>query len=544
MKNRYLNTIQNNIGIILGMVITAFITGCNDDFFNKQPLDQASDATFWQSESDAKLALVGCYYTEAGWRGEDFWTPRSLLYLDLMAGNGSEKELIPDHVTDGTLTSAYWVTEGYWDHSYAKIATCNNFLDHIQKISLEEDTKAMMIAEVRTLRAYEYFNLALYFGDVPLVTNLLTIVQANSVSRTSKSEVWAFVENELKESVPALPNSRPDSENGRITSAAALAILGRLQLALKDWDNAAESYKKIIDMGYYRIDPKFRELFFEENELSKEFILASQYQKDVYGHVLLTYMLPESWGGWHQFSPYNELVKEFECIDGKPIDESPLFDPKNPYDNRDPRLDATIMINERTVFRGKTFVSTPGSSSPDRKDKYPVWSGYCILKFLEDDETKNQWSYGGNFPIIRYAEVLLGYLEAKLESGAGIDQALLDQTINLVRSREAVKMPPISTTDPSSLRTIIRRERRVEFAFEGIRYFDILRWGIAAQELNKQFTGMKLTNDPANYSDYPVDSDGYFIVGNRNFKEGINELWPIPQSERDVNPNLTQNSGY
>ncbi len=544
MKRIYLNK-TSPLQLVLILFLILIGAGCTDEFFDKQPLDQASDATFWKTAGDAELALVGCYYTGAGWKGEDFWTPRSLLYLDLMAGLGSEKELIPDHVTDGTLTSSYWVTQGYWNHAYEKIATCNNFLDHVAEIEMDETQKAMYAAEVRTLRAYEYFNLSLFFGDVPLIQSLLTIEEANSVSRTPRADVWAFLEKELKESIPSLPSSRPDSENGRITSAAALGILGRLQMLEEKWTDAAESYKAIMDYDYYTIDPKYRELFLVENELSREFILSSQYIKDTYGHVLLTYQLPEAWGGWHQFSPFNELVKEYECIDGKPITESPLYDPNNPYDNRDPRLDATVMINERTVFRGKTFVSTPGSDSPDRKDKYPVWSGYCILKFLEDDPTHNQWSYGGNFSIIRYAEVLLGYLESKLESGATIDQALLDETINKVRGREAVQMPPVTTTDPTELREIIRRERMVEFAFEGLHYYDILRWGIAAEKLNQQFTGMKLTNDPASYTDYPVDEEGYFIMPQqRAFKEGINELWPIPQSERDINSNLSQNNGY
>jgi len=116
----------------------------------------------------------------------------------------------------------------------------------------------------------------------------------------------------------------------------------------------------------------------------------------------------------------------------------------------------------------------------------------------------------------------------------------------MVRGRAAVNMPPVTTTDPAKLREIIQRERRVEFAFEGLRYYDILRWGIAADELNHQFTGQKLTNDPTHYTAYPVDADGYYIMSqqNRKFKKGTNELWPIPQSERDINPNLTQNTGY
>lgn len=548
MKKRYFNSIVPGIWILI-LFLVIFITGCNKDFFDKQPLDQASDATFWKTEGDAQLALVGCYNTGAGWQAEDFWTPRSILYLDLMAGNGSEKELIPDHVTDGTLTSSYWETAGYWTNTYKKITTCNNFLDHIESIPMDATKKAIITAEVRTLRAYQYFNLALYFGDVPLVKKVLTMEEANTVARTPKADVWSFVETELKESAAVLPPTRPDAENGRITAGAALGILGRLQMAEKKWTDAAATYKKIIDFKCYSIDPKYRELFLGTNEFSKEIVMSSQYLADTYGQVLLIYLTPEQWGGWHQFSPFNELVKTYECTDGKTIDESPLYDKNNPYDNRDPRLDATVFIPERTVFRGSTYTTNPASGDNDKFGKYPVWSGYSILKFMEDDPSSdyaNVWSSGQNWIIIRYAEVLLGYLESQLESGASIDQSLLDQTVNLVRGRAAVNMPAVTTTDATKLREIIRRERRVEFAFEGLRYYDILRWGIAADELNHQFTGQKLTNDPSNYTAYPVDADGYYIMSqqNRKFIAGKNELWPIPQSERDINPNLTQNTGY
>jgi len=542
MEKKHIISILLKTGFVLGLLVI-ICTSCSQDLFDKQPLDAISDDTFWQTQGDAQLALVGCYNTGAGWKDGDFWTPKSLLSLDLMAGNGSEKELIPDHVTDGTLTSTYWVPGGYWSHSYQKIATCNNFLDHIAAITMDDTKKAIMVAEVRTLRAYEYFNLSLYFGDVPLVKKVLTLEEANSVTRAPKSEVWTFAETELKACFDILPITRPESENGRITSGAALGILGRLQMAEKKWSEAAITYKTIIDYNCYVIDPKYRELFLGDHESSKEIIMSSQYLADVYGHVLLIYLTPETWGGWHQFSPFNELVKEYECIDGKTTSESPLFDPNNPYRKRDPRLLATIMISDTSTFRGITYTSRPGTNLQDRLNEYPgVWSGYCIKKFLEDDPTVSVWSSGTNGILIRYAEVLLSYLESKIESGAVIDQTLLDQTVNKVRGRAAVNMPAVTTTNIDELRTIVRRERRVEFAFEGIRYFDILRWGVAAEELNRQFTGMKLTSEEA--KTYPVDAEGYYIYKKRSFKKGINELWPIPQSERDINKNLTQNSGY
>jgi len=546
MKKRYFNFIIPKTYIVL-VLLGVFNSGCNQDFFDKQPLDSVSDATFWKTEGDAQLALASCYSSRnkdyGEWTSNDYWTPWSLVQMDIMAGNGSEKEGNPDKITDGTLTATNGMIQDYWGHTYRRITTCNNFLDHIGNIPMDEAKKAVMVAEVRTIRAFEYFNTAFYFGDVPLVQHVLTLEEANSVTRAPKADVWEFAETELKACYPVLPATRPDNENGRITSGAALAILGRLQMAEKKWTDAASTYKTIIDEGNYIIDPKFKEIFWVENEFGKEIVLSSQYKSAVFQQVALQFIYPEQFNGWHQFSPYNELVKEFECTDGKTITESPLYDPDNPYDNRDPRLDASILIPERSQFRGVTYTTKPGSA--DVFGKYPVWSGYSISKFMDEGYTGSLFDYGGNWPIIRYAEVLLSYLESELESNATINQALLDETINLVRGRDAVNMPAVTITDPTELRKIIRRERRVEFAWEGLRYYDILRWGIAAEQLNGQYTGMKLTNDPASYTLYPVDDEGYFIMGNtRAFKAGINELWPIPQSERDINPNLTQNSGY
>jgi len=523
------------------LVLIAFSSGCKKEFFDKQPLDAVSDATFWQTETDANLALTACYHFVPQWGGEDFWTSRGLLFLDLAAGNGGEKERFPQGLTDGTLNSSYWVVSNYWNASYKKIATCNNFLDNIGKVKMDEAKKAVMVAEARSLRAYEFFNLALYWGDVPMPQKTLKIEEANAISRSPKTEVWAFAEKELSESAAVLA---AESAKGRITKGAALAILGRLQMAEKKWSDAATTYKQIIDLGVYIIDPAYEQLFWEVKEDSKEMVLATQYQIDVFPNVNLQFLFPTMSGGWHQYSPYNNLVKVYECTDGKTIDQSPLYDPNNPYENRDPRLYATIFLPGRTMFKGRLYESRPGYGSPDEFTLYN-YSGYLIKKGCDQNFSGNMMNSGVNVPIIRYSEVLLSYLESMLESGAAIDQTLLDNTINLVRGRAEVHLPPVTELDKDKLRIILRRERRVELAFEGPRYFDILRWGIAADELSGvTFTGIKLTNDPANYTTYPVDNEGYYKWEVKNFKRGINELWPIPLGEIQVNKNLTQNTGY
>ncbi|WEA00568.1 RagB/SusD family nutrient uptake outer membrane protein [Mucilaginibacter sp. SJ] len=546
MKNIKRCFVGSKSWLIMAVVIACSLASCQKNILDKQPLSALSDASFWKSASDAKLALAGVYNSGAGYTGYNFWAGTSMVNLDLMAGDGSEKESIPDHFTDGTLNASYSFVGAYYSGAYNQITKCNNFLDHIDGVTMDATAKNVMIGEVRTIRAYNYFNLALYFGNVPLIQHVQTVEQSNSNTQTNQAGVYAFCETELKAAAALMPPSVPDAQQGHMTAASALAILGRLQMAEKKWTDAAQSYQTIMNFGYYIIDPRYRELFLNAGELSHEVIMSMQYIQNTYSHSLLQYLTPETWGGWHQYSPFNELVQDYECMDGSTIDKSPLYDKNNPYNNRDPRLDFTVMINNRTKFRGTTYSSDPGTNKPDRLDEYPgVWSGYAIYKFLEDDPTLGNVSNdGNNFPIIRYAEVLLGYLESQLESGAPITQSLLDQTINKVRGRAAVKMPAVTTTDKDALRTIIRRERHIEFAFEGLRYYDCLRWGIIGSENNRQFTGMKLTNSPSTYTQFPVDANGFYLYKKRAFITGKNELWPIPQSEMQINPNLKQNPGY
>lgn len=545
MKNDKLNIKRLKNWVVLALLVLSTF-GCQKDLLNTQPLTSLADASFWKTTSDATLALNGVYNTGSGYTEYNFWCATSMVNLDLMAGDGSEKESIPDHITDGTLTSAYSQVNKYYYQTYTQITKCNNFLDHIGAVTMDAAAKNVMIGEVRTIRAYDYFNLALFFGSVPLIQHLQTADQANTATQATQADIYAFCEAELTAAAAVLPPSVPDAKSGHMTAASALAILGRLQMAEKKWSAAATTYKAIMDFNYYIIDPRYRELFLNAGRYSHEIIMAMQYMQNTYNNSLLQYLTPESWSGWHQYSPFNELVKDFECTDGKTIDVSPLYGKNNPYDNRDPRLGLTVMINDRTVFRGKTFSSNPSTGKPDRLDEYPgVWSGYAIYKFLEEDPTLgNVNNYGNNFAIIRYAEVLLGYLESQMEAGTPITQAMLDLTINKVRGRAAVNMPPVTATDVATLRPIIRRERHIEFAFEGLRYYDCLRWGIIGTENNKQFTGMKLTNTPATYTAFPVDADGYFIFRKRNFVVGKNELWPIPQAEININSKLKQNPGY
>ena len=379
-------------------------------------------------------------------------------------------------------------------------------------------------------------------------SKVLTVEEANSVFRDSKETVVNFIVTELQEAIRDLPVTRPNEDYGRITKGGALGILGRVFLAEKRWEEAKDTYKQIMNLGVYEIDPRFSDLFIEKGENSKEFLLVSKRTQDLYTNSIQLVCQGFTWGGWHHFSPYNELVEEFCCIDGLPIHESPLFDPEKPYENRDPRLLKTVFVDNVSVFKGILYIAHPDSNPSIYMDQLlrRPWSGYAVRKFCDESYEGNLNSYGCDFPMIRYAEVLLSYLEANIESGSPITQHLLDETINRVRGREEIKMPSVTETNPDKLTTILRRERRVELAWEGLRLFDLFRWRTAHIYLRTRFHGMKdcSAKDAPTYTTVPVDENGYYLIDETFFREDVDYLWPIPQTERDVNKNLTQNYGY
>lgn len=544
---------KNSNTLIRDLLLIIFgwcgLAGCES--LDKDPLDSLSKGTFWKTESDAVLGLTGVYKVVGGTQqgNYDLWSQLACLYLfEATTDNGFEKDNQVTDFNNGSLASTYGPVKALWGNTYTQISRCNNFIDNIDAVQMNPNELAEMKAEVRVIRAYDYFNLCFYWGDVPFATHVLTIAEANNIFRTAESEVIEFVIKELKQAIPQLPASRSDDEYGRITKGGALAILGRVLMAEKRWVEARDIYKQIIDMGIYIIDPRFKQIFEEKGESSKEHVLVSVRMQDVYGTPMLRGCHGFDFGGYHWFSPYNELVEEFECIDGKPISESPLYDSENPYANRDPRLYKTIGINGLTVFKGKLYVSHPDSSAVKYQDQVTrrPWSGYLLYKFSDGDYTGAITQYGGDFPMIRYAEVLLSYLESCIESGTTVTQDLLDATINKVRGRAEVQMPAVAETDPVKLTTILRRERRVELAWEGLRLYDLFRWRIADDKLKGTFTGMKVcpASQAATYKTVKVNAKGYYFCGETNFRADVDYLWPVPQSERDVNPNLTQNPGY
>lgn len=546
---------------LLAISLVAVGTTSCSDLLDMQPPAEISDSNFWTGEGDAKLALVGCYRFSEGWACDNFDSAQGLLYLDFCGGNGTEKENFTTNMASTNTVATNGNLNTYWKTSYEKLAKYNTFLDNIGNCPMDENKKKEWVAEIKTLRAYFLFNLAFYFQNVPMPLTTLTVEEANTIGQTSQADVYAQVESDLKESIDVLPLEQKGDNLGRISKGAACTLLSRLYLAQSRFADAATILKKVIDSNIYELDRRngedsYENFFHDGGETSPEAILSILGLKDKFTNVRYIYMFPEMAGGWHQFAVYNELVKSYFCADGKSIDESATYNDDDPYVDRDLRLYASVFLPPLggypgTTFLGKTYNCYQGANTADSYNRYTLFNGYCPKKGADPTNT-NIWGNYTHTPLMRYAEVLLSYLEAVNEATPGdVDQSLLDLTINDIRDR--VNLPGYSMAELGSqeaVREAVRKERRVEMAFEGLRYFDVLRWGIAKEMLNHTFTGVKLSDDPSapNYrgsgsSASRVDKDMYYQFEERAWADH-NRYFPIPQNELNVNKNLKQNAGY
>lgn len=535
-------------------ILLVFSSFSCDEKLEQFPTDAFASGTFWNSESNALIALTGMYRGNINYGTQvvpsDWWTYCGIVFLEFATDNAYDRRgnnSTYNRLTDGTLLPNNNVINGYWQGSYRRIAITNDFLENIDNVTMPEEKRQRMKSEARFLRATQYFYLSQFWGDVPLVTNTLTPDEANNVEKSSKSVIVDFTIQELEEAVIGLPrfSDIPASEIGRASKQAALAFLGRLYLAEKRFAEASEVYQQIINYGDNIIDSEYRPLFTTENENSSENIFSAQFVSGLAPNAMPQHAYPAASSGWHIINPLGSLAEEYGFDDGSAFSyDDPKFIQEDMGANRDQRFRDTFIWNEST-FQGRRYVCHPDSTqSVDQLtySKQATRTGFGFRKYFDESFSGNlRNDYGGNIPIIRYAEVLLSYLEAELEAGNAITQELLDQTINLVRGRESVNLPPISETNPDLLRDILRRERRIELAFEGTRLWDIFRWEIGDEVLNGDFWGAPFP-DSERYptTSIKLDPQSRWYVTSKNFRPGVDDQWPIPESETNINPNLAE----
>lgn len=547
--------------IYIILFILCVFTSCDLD---RSPLTSYATDGFMKSDQNAMLALTGLYHANIVFGSEeyspsDWWSYQGLLMLDICSDNGWDRRGLNSNIgiiASGNLSAARsGATSTYWSLSYKKIARCNDFLEKLKDaVGISETNMKRYEAEARFLRATQYFYLCSFFHDVPLVEHTMTKDGANSVSKTPRDEVAKWAMNEFSEAAAALPRwSEVASEGnyGRATKQAALAFKGRLQLLLRQWSDAAITYKSIIDLGDSELSPDYKALFLPStaNTLSEN-LFVMQYDDDKCGSGMLKQFNPTmdgALGGWCLHNVTADLFEAYQFSDGSTFSyNDPKYDPNDLAKNRDPRLAETIYWNGCNFGQG-IYNCDPDHNAGNGKDGlHPSYqstkTGYMMRKYIDENYIYNGGDnnkYPAKLPIIRYAEVLLGYVEAKMEVGTLTASDL--QYLNMVRRRS--NMPDITTTNTDELRPLLRNERRVELALEGIRLWDLLRWDIAKDKLTGDVWGASFPNSDAttrrNQSNGKTDPKGVnrWYVGTRNFAAG-SSIWPIPQSEQDINPNL------
>jgi len=428
-------------------------------------------------------------------------------------------------------------------YDFGSITQCNWFLANIDRTPMDETLLARMKGEVRFLRAYEYFERSQLYGDFPLVTKMLTTEEANVIGQTPKAEIVDFILKELDTASTVLPDSYDGDDLGRITKGAALALKARVELYNGKFDESAQTCQQVMNLGVYSLFPSYQDLFRMKNEYNSEIILDRGYlDTDPNLTVGLMVLAPESTpgGGWSSVDITQSLVDEYEMANGKTInDPTSGYDVDHPFANRDPRLLQTVII-PGAEYAGIIF----NPMDPNSLDYWPTYNytGYVGRKYIHyKSDFADLYKAGLNIPLIRYAEVLLTYAEAKIESNQ-IDNSVYD-AINQVRQRAglpAVDQTKYATQD--QLRTLIRRERRVELAMEGLRWYDIQRWKIGEQVMNGPVYGARVSNIDAS-GNVTYTSTEHVKIEDRVFNPK-NYVWPIPQTQMDLNKTLVQNPGY
>ncbi len=521
--------------ITLMTAVTAIaFSACKKGILDTVPNDRVSSAIFWKAETDAVNAVNAVYAT---------LDAVNLFVLDGITdiGHTNTTFTVEYNIENGTYDASHSRIRNEWQNGYRSVFLANEVLSNIDRIPTSNTELINRLkAEARVLRAYFYMKLTGLYGDLPLITTPITVPEGLEIGRTSQSEIWSFINKELTESADALPVSYGNVEKGRITKGAALALKARASLWAGNYITAAEAAKQVMDLNVYGLLESYGNLFTYTAENNKEIILDKQFLAGTLTHNAFTFMGPYSQrNSSSSFVPTKALADMFTMKNGKDIlDPASGFDPQNPYNNRDPRMRFTMFVDGDPLPSGILFQPVPGQGGADEvgKTQYNTSTGYSLKKYIVADDLTTPEASGLNFILLRYAEVLLTYAEAKIESDE-IDASVYD-AINAVRTRPDVGLPALAAgMTKEELREAVRRERIVELAFEGWHLFDIRRWKTAQTVMTGKVYGITYY---ANGQPITIEVPSV----NRVFEPAKHYLWPVPQTEKALNPNLGQNPGW
>lgn len=507
---------MKKINHILSLLLfLSLLSACSDDFINVENKEVLTEESFWQSEEHALQALTAAYAALHSASGSK-WAFFEEMYVamsyrgDDMVGNTSE--IYGRALTSFTNTTEESGPYNVWLACYAGIGRANQIIERVPAMDgVAQDTRTVIVAEAKFLRALYYFWLVTGFENVPLVTTFETNPENLFPSQANPSQVWAQIETDLKEAESALLEEQNAQWTGRATKGAAQALLGKALLFQEKWGEAESKLGEVVSSNKYSLLENYADNFNGNGENSAESIFEIQFSGDRSNgnderHPFNFEVSPYAFGGWELFYPSEWLVEEMK----KDLNEN-----GNPSE----RVYESIFFDDAE----SKMYSLDGKSEIPYSDVADDLNHPNYFKKYAFNADENFYS-GTNIALIRFADVLLMYGEALNENGK-TDLAIAE--INKVRERG--KAAPIVGMSQDELRGHIRHhERPVELAMEfGIRWFDLYRWqkgGTASQSI-KQIL-----------QDHNIPFAGNF--GDKHL------VFPIPLQEININANLQQNSGW
>lgn len=481
---------------LLGIVaagIVACLHSCYDmDVF---PQDQLGPENFWKTERDIQMGLTGVYSLMK--QGNKDW---QLYWLEGMTDNAYCQHITQSpyyNIQMGNLEpTTGGPVSGIYAGSYGGIAACNNFMKNFSKARSNakiSETKANAYeAEVRFLRAWCYFELVARYGDVPLYKEAIESVEASKVKQSPAGKVYEWIEEDLNFAIAHLPDIAYGS--GHAVKASAQGLLARVALFRENWEEAARLTRDIITGGRYRLADTYESIFIKKRgQKNNPEILFS-----------ITYLNPDYRHNGEMEYYYRSAL-------------TPLDNLMNEYDfSIDKRAQAWFV---NVGIGGREWVNPMGETA---QTGYMSMTGWISVKHFDKYDAElyafSEYDFrtDNDIVILRYADICLMYIEALLEQNGGTttDPLALDC---MKKIRDRAGLPELTLITRSDL----RKERRRELAFEGLRHFDLVRWKTAGEAMPNLVT-------PA----------GKCKFDNRFY------TWPFPQTEMDVNPNLDQKEGY
>lgn len=472
-------------------------TGCSEDFLEKTSPGSLAADNFFKTEEHAVWGTNAVYEHLRAWEVHVF---SFIGMTDIISDDADKGSTVNDasflkEIDDFSFDASNIAPATVWSGYYRGIYRANVALENIPSIEMDEDLKSRLLGECKFLRAYFYFNLVRWFGDLPLITAPLEASEFEQ-QRVPASDIYNLIKQDLTDAINQLPlkSKYPSVELGRATKGAAQGLLAKVHLTLLEYPEAEALLLEVIQSDEYALMPDYQKIFTAEGENAEESLF--EVQTAAFDQGIVGSQYNEVQGvrgtpnlGWGFNRPSDDLVAAYEL--------------------GDPRREATILYPGEVLPDGSDIVQDNPNIVNERYNQ----------KAWVPEHAGGNRNGPGNIRLLRYADILLMAAEVLNENGKP-DQALVH--LNAIRERARGNrngiLPPVSTTNQGELRQRIWKERRIELAMEQHRWFDLIRTGRAANLMQG--------------------------VG-KAFVQGKHELFPIPQTEIDLSAgNIKQNPGY